>query len=117
MHQGQDPAVCCAIPSRTVEVSLSLEQWLPLVGREGGRGTQVASTTSVRVYFLNSMLGFLVFVILLFLMFIYFEREREQASQHGGGERERRERIPSRLLAARTEPDAGLKPMNLDITT
>ena len=40
MYQGQDPAVCCAIPSRTVEVSLSLEQWLPLVGREGGWGVK-----------------------------------------------------------------------------
>ena len=54
-------------------------------------------------------------LLLLFLKFIYVEREREQ-----GRSRERgieRERIPSRLHTVSTEPDAGLKPMNHEITT
>ena len=47
-------------------------------------------------------------------MFIYlFLRERA-----GEGQREREiERIPSRLHAVSTEPNAGLKPMNHEIMT
>ena len=50
--------------------------------------------------------------------FIYLrERERERARE---GQRERgreRERIPSRLCSVCAEPNAGLKPMNLEIVT
>ena len=45
-----------------------------------------------------------------FLMFIYFERERERESRErmsGGGAERGRGRIPSRLPALSTEPDAG----------
>ena len=43
-------------------------------------------------------------------MFIYFERERENKQGKG------RERIPSRLLAIRVEPDAGPELTNREIT-
>ena len=48
-------------------------------------------------------------------LFILKETERESAS----GERAERgrERIPSRLRAGSTEPDAGLNPTNHEITT
>ena len=60
-------------------------------------------------------------------MFIYFERETVQVGQaqreggkesasRGGPERER-QRIPSRLLAASTEPAVGLDPTNREIMT
>ena len=47
-------------------------------------------------------------------IFIYFEREIE--SKGGGAEREG-DRIPSRLCAVSSEPDAGLEPMNHEIMT
>ena len=46
-------------------------------------------------------------------MFIYFERERE-SKQRKGREKER-EKIPSRLRAVCTEPNAGLSPTNCEI--
>ena len=49
-------------------------------------------------------------------LLIYFEREREHAS-NVGAERERRERIPSRLHAASTKLDARLNPTNHKIVT
>ena len=56
-------------------------------------------------------------------MFIYFERERERERKRkrktvsrGGTEREG-ERIPSRLCATSTEPNAGLKLTNREIMT
>ena len=54
---------------------------------------------------------------LLFLKFIYFERERECACAQGGAERERRERIPSRLRTVSMEPDVGLDLTNHEIMT
>ena len=58
------------------------------------------------------------------VLFIYFERERRRDIRRGGGaqresesesesesERER-ERIPSRLQAISSEPNAGLEPLN-----
>ena len=45
-------------------------------------------------------------------MFIYFEREKWR----GGAGREAG-RIPSRLRAVSTEPDAGLEPVNHEIMT
>ena len=51
---------------------------------------------------------------LLLLKFIYSFSETERAAE---GQRERRERIPSRLRAASTEPDAGLGCTNHEITT
>ena len=48
--------------------------------------------------------------------FIYFERDRESTS--GGGQRERgREKIPSRLHAVITDPNAGLNVTNSEIMT
>ena len=44
------------------------------------------------------------------------ERERKRTSKEGA-ERERGERIPSRLHAVSTEPDIGLSPMNHEIIT
>ena len=46
------------------------------------------------------------------VLFIYFEteRENEQGTERG------RERIPSRLHAVSKEPDAGLDPLNREIT-
>ena len=52
--------------------------------------------------------------LLLLLTFIYSSSETERAAE---GQRERRERIPSRLRAASTEPDAGLRRTNREITT
>ena len=49
--------------------------------------------------------------IYLFLKFIYFERDRDSASE--GGRERWRERIPSRLCTASTGPDAGLEPRKL----
>ena len=47
-----------------------------------------------------------------------FERERETACARVEGQRQRvRQRIPSRLHAVSTEPDAGLEPMNHEIMT
>ena len=46
-------------------------------------------------------------------MFVYFEREHEQ----GRGSEKGRERIPSRLCAASTEPDIGLELKNCEIMT
>ena len=46
----------------------------------------------------------------------YFEREREREAG-GGAERGGRERIPSKLHAVSTEPDAGLVSTNREITT
>ena len=43
-------------------------------------------------------------------------RVREHMSR-GGAERERRERIPSRLHDVSTEPDTGSKPMDCEIVT
>ena len=49
-------------------------------------------------------------------MFIYlFLREREIDSKQGRGRERERQRIPNRLLAVSTEPNAGLKPMNHEI--
>ena len=49
-------------------------------------------------------------------MFIYlFLSEKE--SKQGKGRERGRERIPSRLHAVSTEPDAGLKLMNCEIIT
>ena len=52
-------------------------------------------------------------------MFIYFERERERESAHmcviGGGTAREGERIPSRLCAVSTKPDAGLNLTNREI--
>ena len=47
------------------------------------------------------------------------ERQREGKNvSRGGAEREReREKIPSRLHAARAEPDMGFEPMNCEIMT
>ena len=50
----------------------------------------------------------------MFYLFI-FERERKKANR-GGAEREG-DRIPSRLHAVSTEPDAGLEFMNHEIMT
>ena len=47
-------------------------------------------------------------------MFIYFERDSKRSR---GRERERRERIPSRLCTVSTEPDAGLNLTNCEIMT
>ena len=60
------------------------------------------------------LLASLRLLLLLLLKFIYSSSETERA---GEGQRERRERIPSRLRAASTEPDAGLKLMNCEIVT
>ena len=46
-------------------------------------------------------------------MFTYFETEREW----GRGRERRRERIPSKLHAVGTEPDAGLNLTNCEIMT
>ena len=47
-------------------------------------------------------------------IYLFFETERKRASW-GGAERER-ETIPSRLWAVSTEPNAGLRLTNLEIT-
>ena len=67
--------------------------------------------TIVRSLFLSWSLSF--FPLHSFLkMFIYFwEGERERAG--GGAEKEKREKIPSRFSAVRTEPDVGLDLMIL----
>ena len=47
---------------------------------------------------------------------MFILRESVLVSKGGWAERERgRERIPSRLLADRAEPNAGLKPTNREI--
>ena len=43
---------------------------------------------------------------------MFRETEREQAHMSRGGAEKERERIPSRLCAASTEPDVGLKLKN-----
>ena len=43
----------------------------------------------------------------LFFKFMYFEKDRDGVS--GGGAERGRERIPSRLCTASTEPDSGLE--------
>ena len=52
-------------------------------------------------------------------MLIYFdrERERERAHKHGRSRERGRQRIPSRLCDASTEPEVGLKPVIHEITT
>ena len=52
--------------------------------------------------------------IFIFFKFIYFEGEREQA---GKRQTEREKRIPSRLLAVSTEPNAGLDVANCETVT
>ena len=49
-------------------------------------------------------------------MFIFFE-ERERGYKQGRGRWRGRERIPSRLGAVSTEPNAGLNLMNSEIVT
>ena len=49
-------------------------------------------------------------------MYIYFEREREKY-EWGKGREKGRQRIPSRLRAVSTEPNAGLNLMNREIMT
>ena len=56
---------------------------------------------------------FLLFVCL----FVHFERDRDSVSRGGAQGEEERERIPSRLCAVSTEPDAGLEAMNREIMT
>ena len=70
----------------------------------------------------ETFLEFVASVVFFFFNF-YFEievggreRERESASASRGGGRER-ERIPGRLRAVSTEPDAGLEPTNHEIMT
>ena len=46
-------------------------------------------------------------------MLIYFEKERERENRGGAGREG--ERIPSRLCAVSTEPDARLKPTDREI--
>ena len=56
-----------------------------------------------------------VVVVVVFKVYLCWERERAGEEQR---ERDReRERIPSRLHTVSAEPDAGLKPMNHEITT
>ena len=54
-------------------------------------------------------------------LFILRERERESErgsmSEQGSGRERRRERIPSRLHTASTEPDTGLELPNCEIMT
>ena len=49
-------------------------------------------------------------------VYLFILREREQ-SQVGEGQREEKERIPSRFRTVSTEPDMGLEPTNLEIMT
>ena len=46
---------------------------------------------------------------------VYFEREREGERSHEGGAEGGRDRIPSRLLTARAEPNLGLELTNREI--
>ena len=50
----------------------------------------------------------------MFFKFFILKREREQV---GWGRERGRERIPSRLLTASIEPDAGLDLVNCEIIT
>ena len=61
-----------------------------------------------------------------FFKFIYFERKREREGERenigmhpswGGAERERRERIPSRLHAVIAEPGVGIHLTSCEIMT
>ena len=54
-------------------------------------------------------------VLYLFIIYLYLFILRESTS--GGGAEKDRERIPSKLHFVSTEPDAGLKPTNREITT
>ena len=54
---------------------------------------------------------------LFFLKFIYFERERESTPRLGEGQRDRVDRIPSRLSTVSTEPDVELDLTNREIMT
>ena len=57
------------------------------------------------------MLYFFPIYFIFFYVYLFILRGKE-------GQREReRERTPSRLLAASTEPDVGLDPINREITT
>ena len=49
-------------------------------------------------------------------VYLFILREREQ-SQVGEGQREEKERIPSRIRTVSKEPDMGLEPSNLEIMT
>ena len=48
--------------------------------------------------------------------YVFILRERERAHEQGRGTERGRERIPRRLCAVRAEPEAGLHPMNGEIT-
>ena len=50
-------------------------------------------------------------------MFIYSERGRESSNRRGAERERERERIPSRLCAASTEPDVGLELTNREPMT
>ena len=52
----------------------------------------------------------------MYILF-YFLRERETACEWGRGRERGRQRIPTRLHAVSTEPDAGLEPMSCEIMT
>ena len=47
----------------------------------------------------------------------YFVTEREREHKQGEGQRERKERIPSKLPPVSTEPNMGLNPMNHELMT
>ena len=50
-------------------------------------------------------------------MFILFLRERQSLREQGRGRERGRERIPSWLLTASTEPDSGPDPTHREIMT
>ena len=55
-------------------------------------------------------------LVLSWILFLV-ERERESKHEQGRGRERGRQRIPSRLRALSTEPNAGLEPTNREIVT
>ena len=68
---------------------------------------------------MSSLLSTLVVSALFFFLslFIYFEEAGERKREERDRDKERIERIPSRLCTVSTEPDVGLEPMNHEIMT
>ena len=100
------------IPSSLCTVSMEPDAGLKLMNRESMTWADVACLTNRATQ--------VPLLIYLFNVYLFWERERERKSEHmsrGRAERERRERIPSRLHAVSVEPDVGLDFMNCEIMT
>ena len=70
------------------------------------------------VYFLRHIDNILIFFFFFFNVYLFIlERQGERWRANRGGAEREEDRIPGRLPAISTEPDAGIKSINCEIMT